>query len=136
MKNKKLLIAAALLVVIAVSCAVFSLTREKSYDFKITVPAGNSGAFAYSNVEISPKGRKLTLAAKQGLDDCEIVLKPVEVKEENAYEPAYITPGMEVKMDVEKRAWFQVGVNMENPTEEDVEVYVTIKNVELIFRVE
>ncbi len=40
-----------------------------------------------------------------GLGDTEVVLEPVEVREENAYdEIAYMTLGMPVKMDVEKGA--------------------------------
>lgn len=57
---------------------------------------------------------------------------PVEVKEENAYdEPIYITAVAPAKMDVEKGAWFKIGVNMQNPTAEDIDVYVTVRGVEV-----
>ena len=49
----------------------------------------------------------------------------------NAYEPTYLTPGMPVEMNVEKGAWFKVGISMRNPTDEDITVYVEVKGVEV-----
>ncbi len=93
--------AAAVFVVLAVC---FLTNPAKAYQIKITIPAGSTKPVCYSDEEISPKGNMLTLYAGEGLGDTEITLLPVEVREENAYdEPAYMTPGMPVKMDVEKR---------------------------------
>ena len=120
---------AAILVILAV-CFLTNPTRE--YQIRITIPAGSTEAFCYSDEEISPKGNTLTFYAGEGLGDTEIALLPVEVREENAYdEPAYITQGMPVKMDVEKGAWFKIGVNIQNPTDESMDVYVSVKNVEV-----
>ena len=111
--------------------------KNDTYKIKITVPAGSTEEiiyqedFAYSDEEISPKGNKITISSGEGLGDTEVVLKPIEVKEENAYEPTYLTPGMPVEMDVEKGAWFKVGVNMQNPTDTDIVVYVEVKGVEV-----
>ena len=119
----------AVLVILAV-CFLTNPTRE--YQIRITIPAGSTEAFCYSDEEISPKGNTLTFYAGEGLGDTEIALLPVEVREENAYdEPAYITQGMPVKMDVEKGAWFKIGVNIQNPTDESMDVYVSVKNVEV-----
>ena len=119
----------AVLVILAV-CFLTNPTRE--YQIRITIPAGSTEAFCYSDEEISPKGNTLTFYAGEGLGDTEIALLPVEVREENAYdEPAYITPGMPVKMDVEKGAWFKIGVNVQNTTDESMDVYVSVKNVEV-----
>ena len=75
---------------------------------------------------------KITISSGEGLGDTEVVLKPIEVKEENAYdEPAYLTPGMPVKMDVEKGAWFKVGISMQNETDTDITVYVEVEGVEV-----
>ena len=41
------------------------------------------------------------------------------------------SPGMPVKMDVEKGAWFKIGVNVQNTTDESMDVYVYVKNVEV-----
>ena len=38
---------------------------------------------------------------------------------------------MPVKLDVEKGAWYKIGVNMQNPTAEDIDVYVTVRGVEV-----
>lgn len=119
----------AVLVILAV-CFLTNPTKE--YQIRITIPAGSTETFCYSDEEISPKGNTLTFYAGEGLGDTEIALLPVEVREENAYdEPAYITPGMPVKMDVEKGAWFKIGVNIQNPTDESMDVYVSVKNVEV-----
>lgn len=131
MKNKKIIIGIAFVIVIAILGIAFFLTREKNYNIRITIPAGSSETFVYSDVEISPKNNKITITSGDGLGDCEVVLKTVEVKEENAYEPTYLTRGMPVKMDTEKGAWFKIGVNIQNSTDEDIDVYVNVSNVDL-----
>ena len=129
------------IVVLAVmSCVVVAacfLTNPKqdSFTIRIVVPAGSTEEivyqedFAYSDEEISPLGNKITISSGEGLGDTEVVLKPIQVKEENAYEPTYLTPGMPVEMDVEKGAWFKVGVNVQNPTDEDIIVYVEVEGL-------
>lgn len=119
----------AVLVILAV-CFLTNPTRE--YQIRITIPAGSTDPFCYSDEEISPKGNTLTFYTGEGLGDTEITLLPIEVREESAYdEPAYITPGMPVKMDVEKGAWFKVGVNIQNPTDESKDVYISVSNVDI-----
>lgn len=125
-------------VVVCVIVAICFLTNpSKEYQIRITIPAGSTEEiiyqedFCYSDEEISPTGNRIIISLGEGMGDTEVVLKPIEVKEENAYEPTYITPGMPVKMDVEKGAWFKIGVNMQNPTTEDIDVYVNVRNVEV-----
>lgn len=128
-----------LLCVISVMC-LFALTacgQNEPYELKIRIPAGADSAvyqedFAFSDEEISPKSGKITISAGEGLSDTEVVLKPISVKEENAYEPTYLTPGMPVTMDVEKGAWFKVGVNVPNPTDEEIVVTVIIDGVKSV----
>ncbi|MBD5456129.1 MAG: hypothetical protein HDR23_06610 [Lachnospiraceae bacterium] len=131
--NKKVIISViALLIAIVILGAVLYPTRKKSYEVKITIPAGSSETVVYSDMEISPKKNKLTIYSGEGLGDCEIVLEPIEVREENAYdETIYITKGMPVKMNVEKGAWFKIGVNIQNPADEDIVVYVIVEDVDL-----
>ena len=125
-----IMIAAATVLVILVVCFLTNPTRE--YQIRITIPAGSTEPICYSDEEISPKGNTLTFYAGEGLGDTEITLLPVEVREENAYdEPAYITPGMPVKMDVERGAWFKIGVNIQNPTDESKDVYLSVSNVKV-----
>ncbi len=38
---------------------------------------------------------------------------------------------MPVKMDVEKGAWFKVGVAMQNETDADILVYVEVQGIEV-----
>ncbi len=125
-----IMIAAVVICVILAICFMTNPTKE--YQIRITIPAGSTEPFCYSDEEISPKGNTLTIYAGEGLGDTEIILLPVEVREENAYdEPAYITPGMPVEMDVEKGAWFKIGVNIQNQTDESKDVYVSVDNVEV-----
>lgn len=125
-------ITVAAVVICAVIAICFLTNPKKEYQIRITVPAGSTQGFYYSDEEISPKGNTLTLKNGEGLGDTEVLLKPMEVKEENSYDtygPFYMTPGMPVKMDVEKDAWFKIGINVQNPTEEDIHVYVNVRNV-------
>ena len=120
---------AAVLVILA-DMLLTNPTRE--YQIRITIPAGSTEPVCYSDEEISPKGNTLTFYAGEGLGDTEIKLLPIEVREENAYdETTYITPGMPVTMDVEKGAWFKIGVNIQNPTDETKEVSISVRNVEV-----
>ena len=127
----------ALVLVLVCVFGLVGCSKTDTYKIRITVPAGSTEEiiyqedFAYSDEEISPKGNTITISSGEGLGDTEVVLKPIEVKEENAYEPTYLTPGMPVKMDVEKGAWFKIGVNMQNPTDTDIIVYVEVKGVEV-----
>lgn len=115
----------------AIVAVCFLTNPTQEYQIRVTIPAGSTATFCYSDGEISPKGNTLTIVSGEGLGDTEVVLLPVEHREENTYEPMYMTPGMPVKMDVERGAWFKIGVNMQNPTAEDIHVYVSVKNVEV-----
>lgn len=121
----------------AVACAAVAVCfltnpRQDSFDIKIVVPAGSQESFVYSDEEISPTRNQIIIASGDHLGDTEIMLKPVEVQQENTYgEPAYLTPGMPVKMDAEKGAWFKIGINMQNPADEDIVVYVNVTNIEV-----
>lgn len=122
----------AAIVVCAIVAICFLTNPAKEYQIRITIPAGSETGFYYSDEEICPKRNTLTIAKGGYLGDTEVILFPVEVKEENAYdEPIYITAVALAKMDVEKGAWFKIGVNMQNPTAEDIDVYVMVRGVEV-----
>lgn len=104
---------------------------SEAYAVKITIPAGNTDAFVYSDEEFSSKDSKLTVTAGDGMGDGEIILKPTQENEENTYYPSYITPGLKVEIEVEKGAWFRIGVNRQNPTDEDIVVYLNVFDVEV-----
>lgn len=132
MRKHTALVLALVCVLVLASCG-----KDDTCQIRITVPAGSTEEivyqedFVYSDEEISPIGNKITIYSGDGLGDTEVVLKPISVKEENAYEPTYLTPGMPVEMDVEKGAWFKVGINMQNNTDTDKIVYVEIEGVEV-----
>ena len=122
----------AAIVVCAIVAICFLTNPAKEYQIRITIPARSETGFYYSDEEICPKRNTLTIAKGGHLGDTEVILLPVEVKEENAYdEPIYITAVAPAKMDVEKGAWFKIGVNMQNPTAEDIDVYVMVRGVEV-----
>ena len=131
----KKLIALGLAVVCIIS--LVSCGKKDTYMIGITIPADSTEEivyqedFFYSDEEISPTSNKITISSGEGLGDTEVVLKPIEVKEENANEPTYLTPGMPVEMDVEKGAWFKIGVSVQNPTDTDLTVYVEVEGVEV-----
>ena len=127
-----ILIAAAVVFVILAVCFLTNPTRE--YQIRITIPAGSTEPFCYSDAEISPKGDTLTLYAGEGLGDTEMTLLPVGFKDESPYGTTYMTPGMPVRInvkEVKKGTWFKIGVNVQNSTDEDRDVYVSVKNVEV-----
>ncbi|MCM1063992.1 MAG: M56 family metallopeptidase [Eubacterium sp.] len=124
-----ILVAAIAACIIVGVCFLTDQPRE--YQVRITIPAGCMEAFSYSDEEICPKSGTLTVYAAEGLGDTEILLLPVESAEENPYKPTYITPGMPVRFEVERGAWYRVGVNVQNSTDEDKNVYVSVKNVDV-----
>lgn len=124
------------IVLAVISCvivAVCFLTNPKqdSFSLRIVVPAGSQEQFVYADEEISSLGNRITVTSGEGLGDTEVVLVPVQIKTETAYEPSYLTPGMSVKLDAEKGGWFRIGINMQNDTNQDKIVYVNVENVEV-----
>ncbi|RKI84285.1 hypothetical protein D7V83_05395 [bacterium 0.1xD8-71] len=131
-KKPALWVLAAAAVVLVILAVCFLTNPTKEYQIRITIPAGSTEPVCYSDEEISPKGNTLIFYAGEGLGDTEIKLLPIEVRKENAYdETTYITPGIPVKMDVEKGAWFKIGVNVQNSTDENKYVYISVRNVEV-----
>lgn len=116
---------------VAAVCFLYS-SRQDSFEIQITVPAGSQEYFVYSDEEISPTRSQIIVSSGENLADTTVILKPIEVHQENAYdEPAYLTPGMPVKIDTEKGGWFQIGVSVQNPTDQDIVVSVHVKNIEV-----
>lgn len=116
-------------------CLILGLTGcggRDEFDIGITIPAGSESTVVYGDEQISPMKRSFTVSAGEGLGDTAVYLQPVEVQEENAYdEGTYLTPGMPVKIEAEKGGWFRIGVSAQNPTEEDMEVFLHVEGVGL-----
>lgn len=117
------------------SLLVFSISAcektQTTFDIKIVIPAGSTENFVYSHTEVSPLKDKITIYSGEGLGDTEVVLKTIQAAETTAYEPTYITHGMPVVMYAEQGGWFKIGINMQNHTEEDITVFLTVKDVEV-----
>ena len=109
--------------------------QGETYTIHVTVPAGTISEFVYiedfiySDEEISPQKNQITLKSVDLPDGTEFVLRPIEVKEENAYERTYLDRGEPVLIDVEKGAWFKIGIALQNPTDKDIVVGITVENV-------
>ena len=114
--------------------------QGETYTVHVTVPAGTMGEFVYiedfiySDEEISPQKNQLTLKSIDVPDGTEFVLKPIEVTEENAYERTHLDRGEPLVIDVEKGAWFKIGIALQNPTDEDIVVGITVENVKVRIR--
>ena len=122
----------ALILVLGCVLGLVGCGSNQTYKIKITIPAGSTEAFVYSDEEISPTGSKITISSGEGLGDTEVVLKTIEVKEEKAYdEPTYLTSGMPLEMNVEKGAWFKIGVSIQNESDIDKVVYVEVRGVDV-----
>lgn len=46
--------------------------KKETYKIKITIPAGSTEAFVYSDEEISATGKKITISSGDGLGDTEV----------------------------------------------------------------
>ena len=128
--KKKIFIIVSIIIIIAITIGVYLCKpRQTSFDISITIPVGSQEDFVYSDEIICPIGDTITIWAGENLGDTTVVLQPVKVKEKTAYTPEYLTHGMPVKIDVEKGAWFKVGISMQNNGTEDIEKYVTVDGI-------
>ena len=120
-------------VIVCVGVAVCFLTNPKqdSYTLRIVVPAGSQEEFVYTEEEVSTVRNSIKIWSGDGLGDTEVILSPVNKTTETRYTATYLTHGMPVEFDAEKNTWFKIGVNMQNPTNEDIIVYVEVENVEV-----
>ena len=122
-----------LAVIACVIVAVCFLTNPKQdrYTLRIVVPAGSQEEFVYTDEEVSTVRNSIKIWSGDGLGDTEVLLFPVNKTAETGYTATYLTHGMSVEFDAENDTWFKIGVNMQNPTNEDIIVYVEVENVEV-----
>ena len=137
MKKAFKIIVPIMILALAVVLAWVVWGQGETYTVHVTVPAGTMDEFVYiedfiySDEEISPQKNQLTLKTIDVPDRTEFVLKPIEVTEENAYERTYFNKGNPLLIDVEKGAWFKIGIALQNPTDEDIVVGITVENVKI-----
>lgn len=119
--------------VLALVCvlALAACGKNDTYKIRITVPAGSTEAFVYSDEEISATGKKITISSGEGLGDTEVILSPVNENVETGYVATYLTPGMPVEFNAVQGEWFKIGISMQNDTDTDKTVYVEVDGVEV-----
>ena len=132
--------------VFALTCMLSLIScggRGKSHTIEFTIPAGYNDAFAfsdeaispdafiYSEEEISPKRKTLTIKAGAGYSSIPIILKPIDYREENACEPILLTHDKPVTIDVEKGAWFKIGVAIDNPADVPIAASIVVEDVDI-----
>ncbi|MBQ3090097.1 MAG: M56 family metallopeptidase [Oscillospiraceae bacterium] len=105
--------------------------KEAAFTLRVCIPAGSEARFVYTEEEISPLKGRITVSSERGLGDTEVVLLPVQTETERAYVPEYLTPGLPVELEAEQGSWYRLGVNVQNATEEEIEVYLTVEDVEI-----
>lgn len=123
-----------ILTIILAMISIFTLTgcgKNETYTISITVPAGSTEAFVYSDEEISAIGNKIIISSGEGLGDTEVLLSPTNENVEAGYVATYLTPGMPVEFDTVKDEWFRIGVSVQNDTDTDKTVYVEVEGVEV-----
>lgn len=119
--------------VLALVCvlALAGCGQNDTYKIRITVPAGSTEEFVYSDEEISATGKKITISSGEGLGDTEVLLSPVNANVEVGYVATYLTAGMPVEFDAVAGEWFKIGVSVQNNTDTDKIVYVEVEGVEV-----
>lgn len=113
--------------------AVCFLTSPKknTFDIQIVIPAGSQKDVVFSDNEISPIKDEIVITEVDNLSDTEVILTAVDSKLENGYDNrAYITPGMETKVELEKGGWYKIGISLKNDTDQDIIVTFNVKNIE------
>lgn len=103
-------------------------SAQKEYAVRIVVPAGNQGEFVYSEEEISPRKSRLEIKSVDLTEDAEFVLKPIEESQEIIYECTNFPKGEPMLIDVEKGAWYKIGIAVENSSDDDIVVVFHIVN--------
>lgn len=106
-------------------------SMQSDYAIRIVVPAGSQGEFAYSDEELSPRKSQLDIKSIDMPKDAEFVLKPIDATQENTYECTNFPKGEPMLIEVEKGAWYKIGIAMENPTDEDIVVVFHVVNVKV-----
>ena len=121
----------ALVLTLVCVLGLVGCNENDTHKISITIPAGSTEAFVYSDEEISPIGDKITISSGEGLSDTEVIISPVNENIETGYVATYLTHGMPVEFDAVKGEWFKVGVSMQNDTDTDKTVYVEVDGVEV-----
>ncbi len=121
-----------LVLIMAFSLFGCSGNKQTSFDIKIVIPAGSQEDFVFSDEEISPVGNEITITPLEGISDAEFCLDATEGNDIAAiYPPMTITTGTSFERKVEDKAWYRLGIKMNNDTDADKIVYIRVEPVEV-----
>lgn len=117
-------------VIVCAVVGVCFLTNPDSSTYSIDVVMPSGYDYNQSDEEFSPIRNKLTITLDEGQENTTICLIPTEAKTETEYdEPITLTAGVPVTLEVEKNAWFELGVILNEKVSRDVRFSFTLKNV-------
>ena len=119
------------IIILACISGLTSCVSKEPYTIEFTIPLGTSEDFIHSDQEIAPTRNKITVSAGAGISETDILLKPVEVREENTYEPVVLKQGEPIKINVEKGTWYKIGVAADNPNDVPIAVEVIVENANI-----
>lgn len=126
MKKTILLLAAALAALLLMGCG-----QGKDFDLTFVIPAGNGDTVIYAEDEmIVPQSKTLTVIPAADTPTGTLRLEALLAEEAGTYDTsAPLVAEAPVKLAVERNGWFRLGVCVPNPTEEDITMTLTVKNV-------
>ena len=104
--------------------------KNTTKKIKITIPAGSQEPFVYSDEAISPIGRKITISSGEELGETQVILKTVNEALTPGYVATDLIPGTPVVFDTEKGELLKIGISVQNPTDQDITVYLEVKGIE------
>lgn len=129
MAKRNVLLLTILCILVFAGC-----NKRNTYEIEISVPAGSTEEFVYSEEEIRPTGNKITISSGAGLGDTEVILQPVDETVESGYTATYLTRGMPVKFDTAnvQDEWFKIGVSVQNDSDRGpIAVSVQVEGAEV-----
>ncbi len=103
----------------------------KAIKIIITIPAGNKGEIISSNLEISPMGDELIITALEGFDNKEALLAFSALDVLIDYPATQIKSGVQKKINVQKGAWYKIGVGIDNPTDKDITISLRVSPIDV-----
>lgn len=118
-------------VAICLIAALCLLTNPRNHAFTINVSLPSGWDYNQSEEEFSPIRNKITITLNGDAEDTMIRLMPCEAKTETAYEPVILKAGVQTSFEVEKGAWFEIGVIKDSGAETDTVYSFTVKGVDV-----
>ncbi|MBE5785126.1 MAG: hypothetical protein E7330_04930 [Clostridiales bacterium] len=122
----------AFFLLLSLFISLYGCRKQDAFAIEFTIPAGSGAEYVFADEEISPNKNRLRLRAGAGYGEAVFILKPVETKKENACDVSVtLMQGKTVTVDVEKDAWFRIGILKANPNGAAAAASVYVEDVTL-----